>query len=107
MTKKQTSKKAETDKEAGGPPEEGEGGAVQASIRPVAVKCKTCGKEFGKASIKFHEPQCEKKKIADDLRKEKEKQAQEEKPVSYMDHIEEENLNDSFNAIWEAHMQQL
>ena len=60
---------------------------MQPSIRPVAVKCKTCGKEFGKASIKFHEPQCEKKKMADDQRKEKEKQAQEEKPVSYMDHI--------------------
>ena len=60
---------------------------AHSSMRPVAVKCKTCGKEFGKASIKFHEPQCEKKKLADDLRKEKEKEAQEEKPVSYMDHI--------------------
>ena len=69
------------------PAEDPEGGPVQASTRPVAVKCKTCGKEFGKASIKFHEPQCEKKKITDDLRKEKEKQAQEEKPVSYMDHL--------------------
>ena len=57
-----------------------------AATRPT-VKCSTCGKEFGKASIKFHEPQCEKKKIADDQRKEKEKLAQEEKPVSYMDHI--------------------
>jgi len=77
------------------------------SSRPT-VKCLTCGKEFGKSSIKFHEPQCRKKKIAEDLRKEKEKSVVEEKPVSYIDHIpEEENLQDSFNAIWEAHMQQL
>lgn len=105
--KKPAAKKQEQEKSVSAPAEDPEGGPVQASTRPVAVKCKTCGKEFGKASIKFHEPQCEKKKIADDLRKEKEKQAQEEKPVSYMDHLEEENLNDSFNAIWEAHMQQL
>ena len=56
------------------------------SSRPT-VKCLTCGKEFGKSSIKFHEPQCRKKKIAEDLRKEKEKPVVEEKPVSYVDHI--------------------
>ncbi|XP_023345131.1 zinc finger protein 474 [Eurytemora carolleeae] len=27
--------------------------------------------------------------------------------VSYMDHLEEVDLNDSFDAIWQAHMQQL
>lgn len=57
-----------------------------AATRPT-VKCSTCGKEFGRTSIKFHEPQCEKKKIAEDLKKDKEKSDCEEKSISYIDHI--------------------
>ena len=63
------------------------------SSRPT-VKCQTCGKEFGKSSLKFHEPQCKKKKIAEDLRKEKEKAVVEEKPVSYIDHIAGKDLDE-------------
>jgi len=76
----------------------------------VTVKCHTCAKEFGKASIKFHEPQCERKAKAEEERKQRQKEAEaaEEKPVSYMDHIEaDQSLNESFNEIWEAHVQQL
>ena len=64
------------------------------SSRPT-VKCQTCGKEFGKSSLKFHEPQCKKKKIAEDLRKEKEKAVVEEKPVSYTDHITGKDLDET------------
>ena len=56
------------------------------SSRPT-VKCNTCGKEFGKSSIKFHEPQCKKKKMAETLRKEKEKSDSDEKEVSHIDII--------------------
>ena len=51
------------------------------------MKCSTCSKEFGKASIRFHEPQCERKKVAEDIRKEREEGENEEKPVSYIDQI--------------------
>ena len=63
--------------------------AVSHTGRPVAVKCKICGKEFGKASIKFHEPQCEKKRAAEETKKEQQRRAmvEKEKPVSYMDHL--------------------
>ena len=67
---------------------------VSLSSRPT-VKCQTCGKEFGKSSLKFHEPQCRKKKIAEDLRKEKEKSVVEEKPVSYTDHITGKDLDET------------
>ena len=56
------------------------------SSRPT-VKCNTCGKEFGKSSIKFHEPQCKKKKIAENLKKEKEKSDSEDKQVSHIAHV--------------------
>ena len=59
---------------------------VSAQSRPT-VKCKTCAKEFGRSSIKFHEPQCERKKNAEESRKDKEKNEGEERTVSYIDHI--------------------
>ena len=95
-------KPKEEDKKVGGEVSEESGEEVELtslsspvslSTRPT-VKCLTCGKEFGKSSIKFHEPQCKKKKIAEDLRKEKEKSVVEEKPVSYIDHITGKDLNE-------------
>ena len=47
--------------------------------------------EFGRSSIKFHEPQCERKRVAEDLRREKERREEgEENKVSYIDHIGED-----------------
>ena len=36
------------------------------------MNCSICGKQFGRISIKFHEPQCKKKQLFDQLRKERE-----------------------------------
>ena len=60
---------------------------VQSVQSRPTVKCKTCAKEFGRSSIKFHEPQCERKKNAEESRKDKEKNEEEERTVSYIDHI--------------------
>ena len=47
--------------------------------------------EFGRSSIKFHEPQCERKRVAEELRRERERQEEgEENKVSYIDHIGED-----------------
>ena len=54
--------------------------------RPT-VKCSTCSKEFGKASIKFHEPQCERKKAAEEQKKVKDNVDVEEKSASYIDFV--------------------
>ena len=94
FTSKTSQEREVEEKKTGGEVSEDSGEEVEltslsspvSSSRPT-VKCLTCGKEFGKSSIKFHEPQCRKKKIAEDLRKEKEKSVVEEKPVSYIDHI--------------------
>ena len=91
----------EEDKKTGGEVSEESGEELEltslsspvSSSRPT-VKCLTCGKEFGKSSIKFHEPQCQKKKIAEDLRKEKEKAVVEEKAVSYIENIAGKDLNE-------------
>ena len=81
-------------------------GPANTNSRPT-VKCKTCGKviiarfpnsflilttllvlqEFGRSSIKFHEPQCERKKVAEEMRRGREEEGEEK--VSYIDHIGE------------------
>ena len=43
--------------------------------------------EFGRSSIKFHEPQCERKKVAEEMRRGREEEGEEK--VSYIDHIGE------------------
>ena len=54
--------------------------------------------EFGRSSIKFHEPQCERKRVAEELRREKERQEEgEENKVSYIDHIGEDIYQLHFN----------
>lgn len=73
---------------------------VSVQSRPT-VKCKTCAKEFGKSSIKFHEPQCERKKNAEESRKDKEKNEGEEKTVSYIDHIGSYFESYNYYSVWD------
>lgn len=70
------------------------------------VNCNVCGKQFGKVSIKFHLPQCQKKQEAQKVKQQQQdtelkKENQEEINIAVPEY------NEAFEAIWEAHVQQL
>lgn len=72
------------------------------------VTCSICGRQFGKNSFRFHEPQCQKKQQA--LKEKQEKDLLEEKKTNsyYIDPSSDDNpYDETFDAIWEAHVQQL
>ncbi|TRY67253.1 hypothetical protein TCAL_02938 [Tigriopus californicus] len=81
---------------------------VTSSKSQTHVTCSICGRQFGKNSFRFHEPQCQKKQQA--LKEKQEKEMLEEKRTNsyYIDPSPDDNSYDgTFDAIWEAHVQQL